>query len=56
MSNPGSVYKMSFSTYKRKSVRIAMDLCYPPEVIKRIKNAKTEIEIDNILALARKES
>lgn len=41
--------------YKRKAIRAAKDLCYPSEIITRLKNATTEIEIERIMATARKE-
>lgn len=49
-------YKKSFSTYKKEAIRVARELYYPQKVINKLNAAKTEIEIDNILAVARKES
>lgn len=39
---------------KNQYIEIARDLCYGWDVIAKIDNAKTEFEITNILASARK--
>ena len=39
--------------YKREAVAAARDLCYPPEVVEKIKAAQTEAEVINILCSAR---
>lgn len=41
--------------YRFQAIKIARDFRYPPEVIEKIKQAKTEKEISNILTRARKE-
>lgn len=43
------------SKVKYDAVRIAKQLCYKPEIITRIQNAKTESEIYRILKTAREE-
>ena len=40
---------------KYDAIRIAKQLCYKPEIIARIQNAKTESEIYRILKTAREE-
>lgn len=35
--------------YKKAMIRLAEDFNYPASVIEAIKNAKSEIQIDNIL-------
>lgn len=39
--------------YKRKTISIAKQLCYPKNVIVRLQAAMTEIEMDNIMKSAR---
>lgn len=41
--------------YKQQAIRAAKDLCYGEEVIRRIKNAKSDVEIERIMATARKQ-
>lgn len=55
MANAGSQYKKTFSTYKKEAIRVAKELYYPQKVINKLNAAKTEVEVDNILAKARKE-
>ena len=40
---------------KYDAIRIAKQLCYKPEIIARIQNAKTESEIYRFLKTAREE-
>lgn len=43
------------SQYKRQAIKAAKDLLYGNKVIKKIKKAKTEGEIDRIMRAARHE-
>lgn len=45
---------IEFAKYKRQMVKAAEDLRYGPEVVKHIKNAKTDREITRIMTAARK--
>lgn len=44
----------TFEQYVKDAVQIAKDLLYPEEVIEKIEEAKSEIQVDNILHDARK--
>ena len=48
------VLAAEFREYKRKALKAARELCYGDEVIKRIKNAKTDVEISRIMTSARR--
>lgn len=41
------------SSYKSDALEVARDLCYDQEIIKKIKNAKSDEEISRILHDAR---
>ena len=40
-------------TIKKDTLRIAKELCYPDEILERIRNAKEENELYRIMATAR---
>ena len=42
--------------YRRGALKIARELCYSDDVLRRIRNAKTTEEISRIMRTARKES
>lgn len=46
-------YVESFKHYKKSAITAAKELCYKEEVINKLKAAKTETEITNILKGAR---
>lgn len=46
---------VEFTHYRRQMIRAAEELRYGPEVVKKVKNAKTSNEISRIMATARKE-
>lgn len=46
--------KVTFKAIKNKAIKIATDLGYPEDILERIREAKTEIEIDILLTTARK--
>lgn len=48
-------YKKNFNTIIKHYIDIAKDLCYDESVIEKLKNAKSEIELDNIMTSARRE-
>lgn len=45
----------SVEKYRRDAMEAAKDLRYGPEVVERIKNAKTDREIERIMITARHE-
>lgn len=47
-------YQKDFKTIIKKYIDIAKDLCYDESVIEKLNNAKSEIELDNIMTSARK--
>jgi dimeric dUTPase (all-alpha-NTP-PPase superfamily) len=47
-------YKKNFKTIIKNYIDIAKDLCYNESIIEKLKNAKSEIELDNITTSARK--
>lgn len=44
-----------FETYRINAIKAARDFRYPPEVILKLRMAKSEREISNIMTRARKE-
>lgn len=44
----------TLKTIKKKQIQVAKDLCYGDAVISKIKNAKSEMEIDRIMVDARR--
>lgn len=44
---------VAFAIYKKDTLKAAIDLTYGPEVVTRIKNAKTYNEVTRIMATAR---
>lgn len=47
--------KLTLAKEKQKAIAIAKDLCYSSRCVASIKNAKTKIQIDNILKTERLE-
>lgn len=46
---------VEFAKYKRQMVKAAEDLCHGPDVVKQVKNAKSDLEISRIMSTARKQ-
>lgn len=46
-------YVESFKHYKKSAITAAKELCYKKEIVDKIRAAKTETEITNILKGAR---
>lgn len=44
------------NVFRKQAIKAAKDLLYGEEVIKALKNAKTESEIDRIMKTARKKT
>lgn len=49
----GGFHKSDIDTYRAQAITAAEELRYPHEIIERIEDAKTEVEISNIMATAR---
>lgn len=47
-------YESSVEAYRADALTAAKELCYGDEVIRRLRNAKTEGEIERIMVTARK--
>lgn len=46
-------HKKNYGTYREFAMQAAQELCYGPEVVREILNAKNDREIEHILATAR---
>lgn len=50
----GGFHKSNLETYRAQVITAAEELQYPHEIIELIENAKSDIEISNIMTTARK--
>lgn len=46
--------KAALEAYRRDSITVAAELCYGLDIMRKIRDAKTEIEIENALISGRK--
>jgi len=47
-------WDMDLKNYRKEAIRAARDLLYPDKVVEKIRNAKSQAEICNILTSARR--